>query len=128
MRRLLCILFCSWGLAVYAADYTACESLKPPTIAIQSVNNTEYMTTGSTYSSEVYDVGSNSPTTRSSSVRKAGGPGGGDNSGYDPNNPQFAPLGDAILPLLLLALAFMGLICLRKSKNINHQTSITNDK
>ena len=73
------------------------------------------MTTGSTYSSEVYDVGSNSPTTRSSSVRKAGGPGGGDNSGYDPNNPQFAPIGDVVLPLLLMALIYALMAFRRKS-------------
>lgn len=35
--------------------------------------------------------------------RKA--PPGTDDSGYDPANPQFSPLGDAVLPLLLMALA-----------------------
>ena len=46
--------------------------------------------------------------------RKA--PPGTDDSGYDPANPQFSPLGDALLPLLIMALAFTGLTYLRKSK------------
>ena len=115
MRRILSIFLCAIGISVYAVDYAPFASSVPPSAAMQSVNNTGYMTVGSSYSSDVSAVGSYSPShTPAVGPRKAP-PGTGGESTYDPNNPQFAPLGDAVLPLLIMALAFMGLTYLRKS-------------
>ena len=102
MRPILAILICSIGISAYAIDFTTTQAIAP-TSTMQSVNNNVYMSSGSTYSAEVYDVGAYSPS-QAAGVRKS--PPGKDDSGYDPNNPQFAPLGDALFPLLIMASAF----------------------
>ena len=115
MRRILSIFLCAIGISVYAVDYAPFASSVPPSAVMQSVNNTDYMTVGSSYSSDVSAVGSYSPSHAPAVGPRKAPPGTGGESIYDPNNPQFAPLGDAVLPLLIMALAFMGLTYLRKS-------------
>ena len=108
MQRYLFILISAIGIQVYAAEYTpfASSQASAPAITMQSVNNASYFSAGSTYSSSVYEVGSDSPSSAPGrGVRKAP-PGTGGESGYDPSNPQFAHIGDAVLPLALLALAY----------------------
>ena len=119
MRKLLAILVCTIGIAVYASDYTPFAADMQPSMTMQSVNTSGYMVSGSMYSSNVYEVGSTSPTSSSpgSPIRKAP-PGTGGESDYDPNNPQFAPIGDAVEPMLLMAMALAGLIYLRRKKVI----------
>ena len=105
MKKLLFILLCAVGLSVNAIDYTP-FSASAPAVSMQSVNNADYMASGSAYSSSVSEVGSYSPSDAAPNpaARRAGGPGGtGGSSSYDPNNPQFAPLGNALVPLLILA-------------------------
>ena len=128
MRNMLTIFLCAIGISVYAVDYAPFASSVPPSAAMQSVNNSGYMTVGSSYSSDVYAVGSYSPSSAPAAGPRKAPPSTGGESGYDPNNPQFAPLGDALLPLLLMALAFTGLTYLRKSKITHHKSQITNDK
>ena len=118
MKRLLIIILYCIGVTAYAVDYT---STSAPVVTMQSVNNAGYMTTGSTYSSAVYEVGSGSPSAAppGRSIRRSGfdeNPSG--NSDYNPNNPQFSPLGDAVLPLLLMALLFGVYTALRRKKKI----------
>ena len=82
------------------------------------------MSTGSTYAPVVHDVGAYSPTASGPLRAKAGGfddittgeatPEGG----YDPNNTQFSPLGDVLIPLLLFALAYGAWILTRRKKQI----------
>ena len=108
MCRLLFILISTIGMHAYAVDYTpfAMAQASAPATTMQSVNNASYMSAGSNYSSAVYEVGSDSPSSAPGrGVRKAP-PGTGGESGYDPSNPQFAHIGDAVLPLALLALAY----------------------
>lgn len=120
MRRILSILLCAMGLTAYAADYTPFAATTP-SAAMQSVN-AGYLSSGSSYSSLVYEVGSYSPSAApAAGPRKAPPPTGGE-SGYDPSNPQFAPLGNAVLPLLLMGLAFIAYIALRRKQIINHQS------
>lgn len=121
MRKLLAILVCTIGIAVYASDYTPFAADMQPSITMQSVNTSGYMVSGSMYSPIVYEVGSTSPTSSSpgNPIRKA--PPvitGGESDDYDPKNPQFAPIGDAVEPMLLMALALAGLIYLRRKKVI----------
>lgn len=73
------------------------------------------MSSGSTFTSTVYSVGASapSPTAR---PRKAP-PGGGGESGYDPNNPQFSPIGDALWPMLWMILAYGIVAFIRRKKN-----------
>ena len=117
MKRLLFICICAMGLSVYAVDYSPMAS-SLPSQTMQSVNNTSYMSSGSTYTSAVYEVGSYSPSAAPVGGPKKAPPGTGGESTYDPNNPQFSPLGDAILPLILMALVFTGYIALRRKKRI----------
>ena len=107
------------GIAVYASDYTPFAADMQPSMTMQSVNTSGYMVSGSMYSPNVYEVGSTSPTSSSpgSPIRKA--PPvitGGESDDYDPYNPQFAPIGDAVEPMLLMAMALAGLIYLRRKK------------
>jgi len=115
MRPILAILICSIGISAYAIDFTTTQAIAP-TATMQSVNNNVYMSSGSTYSAEVYDVGAYSPS-QAAGVRKSSP--GKDNSGYDPSNPQFSPLGDAVLPLMLMALALAGIVYLRRRRKTN---------
>ena len=124
MRKMLAIFLCAIGISVYAVEYAPFASDLPPSAAMQSVNNSGYMTSGSTYRSAVYEIGSSTPSAPSSgrSIRKAP-PGTGGESGYDPNNPQFSPIGDALLPLLLMALLYgVGSVLYRRRKIKNHQS------
>ena len=116
MRRILTIVLCFFGFSLYAVEYTPIiPQTQAPTINMQPVNNTAFMSSGSTYSPAVYEVGVYSPA--KPSIRKAP-PGTGGESDYDPDNPQFAPIGDAVEPMLLMALALAGLIYLRRKKVI----------
>lgn len=120
MRKLLMIFVWAIGIAVYASDYTPFAADMQPSMTMQSVNTSGYMVSGSMYSPIVYEVGSTSPTSSSSGspIRKAPPVINGGESDYDPNNPQFAPIGDAVEPMLLMALTLAGLIYLRRKKVI----------
>jgi len=117
MRHLFTIIMTALCLSLYAVEYAPlAPPFQEPQNPMQSVNNTSFMTSGSTYSSTVYAVGASSPMkSRPGATRKAL-PGTGGESTYDPNNPQFAPLSDALLPWLVLALGY-GLFVLRRRRN-----------
>ena len=108
------------GIAVYATDYTPFAADMQPSMTMQSVNTSGYMVSGSMYSPIIYEVGSASPISSSpgSPIRKAP-PSTGGESDYDPNNPQFAPLTDALIPLLLFALGYLMYILYRKRQEKN---------
>lgn len=104
--------------AVVAQGYT-----DMPTYEFQSVNNTTVMSgssgTGtSSYSSTIYDVGASSPTSgRGVGARKAGpGPGGITEDLPDEEKPGL-PIGDAVLPLLLMA-ALAGVVTYVRRKRL----------
>ena len=68
------------------------------------------MSSSSSYSSDIYDIGASAPSSDGRSIRKA--PPGKDDGTHDPNNPQFAPIGDAVLPLLALAILYAAFLFL----------------
>ena len=116
--------------AVWAQRYDAQQpsyGAVPPSVTFRSTSGA-YMSTGSAYSSTVHEVGSYSPAAHAygSRPRKSGfndittGEATGE-GGYDPNNPNL-PLGDAILPLMLMALAYM-VIRVRRKKRLSEHTS-----
>ena len=114
MKKIFAILILMIGIKAYAVDYTiGASQATAPSVTMQSVNNSAYLSTGSNYSSNVYDVGQSAPAR--AGVRKAP-PGGGGASDYDPNNPPFSPIGDALFPLLLFALAYGAWILTRRKK------------
>ena len=115
MKRLIGILICFISIVAYAVDYTPFASQYTVETPMRSVNNASYMSSGSVYTSEVYAVGASGPASAPSRPRYA--PPGTDNSGYDPNNPQFAPLGDAFITLLLMVMAYATSILLRRRKS-----------
>lgn len=113
MKKILSILILMIGIKAYAVDYTiGASQATAPSVSMQSVNSSAYMSSGSTYTSEIYTVGASAPSA-AAGLRKAP-PGGGGTSDYDPNNPQFSPIGDALLPLMLMALAYMVIRVRRK--------------
>ena len=77
-----------------------------PAATMQSVNNSGYMSSGSTYASSVYEVGSSAPSRSGARKAPPSVTPGTESEGYDPTNPQFSPLGDALFPLLIMASAF----------------------
>ena len=107
-------------VSLYAVEYSPfVPHTQAPMTDMRSVNNNAYMSSGSTYSPAVYEVGACNVGTTSPAMgpRKAPPVTGGEST-YDPNNPQFAPLTDALLPLLLLALGY-GVLFLPKKKTGN---------
>ena len=81
---------------------------------MMSVNNSNLMQTGSSYSSEVYEVGSSAPS--SAPIHKAPPTITPGQTSEEIENPQHGPIGDAMLPLMLMAAAFGGVIYLRRRK------------
>ena len=116
--------------AAFAQGYTERQPAFGATAPSASFRSTSgaYMSTGSAYSSTVHEVGSYSPAAHApgSGPRKAGGfndiPVDDDDTedptgdGYDPTNPQL-PLGDALIPLLLMVMAYAISILLRRRKS-----------
>ena len=117
MRRIITSVLCFFGVSLYAVEYTPfIPQTQAPTIYMQPVNNTAFMSSGSTYSPAVYEVGAYSPA--QPSIRKTP-PSTGGESKYDPNNPRFAPLTDALIPLFLFALGYLMYTLYRKPQEKN---------
>lgn len=126
MKRFLAIIASALCISLYAVEYAPIiPHTQAPMMDMRSVNNSAYMSSGSTHSPVVYEVGAYNVGTTSPAMgpRKAP-PGTGGESAYDPNNPQFAPLTDALLPLLLLALGY-GVLFLPKKKSGNSARKMT---
>ena len=126
MKRFLAIIASALCISLYAVEYAPIiPYTQAPMMDMRSVNNSAYMSSGSTHSPVVYEVGAYNVGTTSPAMgpRKAP-PGTGGVSDYDPNNPQFAPLTDALLPLLLLALGY-GVLFLPKKKSGNSVRKMT---
>lgn len=112
MKRILFLVLCVIGLEAYAANFTSSTA---PTATMQPMSNA-YMKTGSTYTPTVYAVGSYSP-----SAAPAGGPHkaapGKDDGSYNPNNPQFSPIGDAIIPLFIMSFFYTLMVVYKRKKS-----------
>ncbi len=98
------------------------QQAEQPNAAFQSTST--MMGSGSTYSANptlnsdgtaAYDGASASSGPRKAKKDGEGIWGGGTVTNEDPNGPG-TPLGDAVLPLLLCALAFCGYLYLRRRK------------
>ena len=96
--------------------------IEQPQACFQSTST--MMSSGSTYTPEVYAVGSYSPSSATpSGPRRVSGL-GTDDSGYQGgNNPQFSPIGAAVLPLLIMALAFTAIRAHRKKRLSEHTSN-----
>ncbi len=111
MKRMITILICSLAINLFAVNFTPfVEPANVPLAEMQSVNNASFMSSGSTHASTIYEVKSSTPEATGRSIRKA--PPGKDDGTHDPNNPQFAPIGDAVLPLLALAILYAAFLFL----------------
>ena len=100
---------------LFAVNFTPfVEPANVPLAKMQSVNNASFMSSGSTHAStiSIYEVESSTPEATGRSIRKAPPGGGGGASDYDPTNPQFSPIGDAVLPLLALAILYAAFLFL----------------
>ena len=111
MKRMITILICSLAINLFAVNFTPfVEPANVPLAEMQSVNIASFMSSGSTHASTIYEVKSSTPEATGRSIRKA--PPGKDDGTHDPNNPQFAPIGDAVLPLLALAILYAAFLFL----------------
>ena len=122
MRRLLFILLILTGINTHAVDYAPWGTTRAalPATTMPSVNDAEYMTSGSAYSSSVYDVGSAGPAA-APAVRKAP-PSTGGVSDYDPANTQFGSIGEAVVPLLVMTLIYV--LALYRRRHARQATDI----
>ena len=121
MKKIVLILMLSLvGVGVKAVNQTFVATQPTPTATMKSVNGTGAMSTGSAYSSTVYEVGSQSPTSgpRRAKMDDDGFPEIGKDveSGEQIDNPNFGPVGDAVLPFTLLSLVAVGVVYLRRRK------------
>ena len=108
---MITILICSLAINLFAVNFIPfVEPANVPLAEMQSVNNASFMSSGSTHASTIYEVKSSTPEATGRSIRKA--PPGKDDGTHDPNNPQFAPIGDAVLPLLALAILYAAFLFL----------------
>ena len=111
MKKILVIMVFVLGIASYAAAQSFQQAVAP-TVNMQSVNNSSMMMSGSSYSSAVQEVGAYSPA-GPHKAKKDGfnditvGQDVNEGDGYDPNNTQIGPLGDALIPLMLCAGAYL---------------------
>lgn len=101
-------------LPAMAQDFT-----QPRDPAIQSQ---KIMTTGAAYSGTVYEPFNNTTPAEYNPVASApsnapSGPRRSFDTGADVKPSEDYPIGDAMLPLLLMALAFGGVVALRKRRN-----------
>lgn len=111
MKRMITILICSLAINLFAVNFIPfVEPANVPLAEMQSVNNASFMSSGSTHASTIYEVKSSTPEATGRSIRKA--PPGKDDGTHDPNNPQFSPIGDAVLPLLALAILYAAFLFL----------------
>ena len=116
MRRFIIILICALGMQLYAVEYTPFAApTMAPAAAMHSVNNTTHMASGTTYAPTVYPVGASAP---SHGPRKVGPPSVTPETpaDVDPANTNYGPVGDALIPLLLMGMAYAAYVFLRRRK------------
>lgn len=116
MKKLFLILMGVISLSAYAVDYTPVMQANAPMNTMQSVNSNGIMSSGSAFAPSIHEIGAEAPSRAAAGVRKAP-PGTGGESSYDPTNPQFSPVGDALIPLLLMAMAYAVYILRRKFRS-----------
>lgn len=107
MRKFIVILICAFGITGYAvSQQQLATQAVTPAVNMQSVNNSSFMSSGSSYSSAVMEVGASGPHR---AKKDDGFPSvtPGTPADVDPNNPQYGPVGDALIPLMLCAGAYL---------------------
>lgn len=105
------------ALLVSAPTMAQNYEAQQPTATFQSTST--FTGSGSTYSSDIQEVGAKAPG-HPGQIRRDG-PGGlpsvdPSQKTDDPTTPQYGPIGDAVLPLLLMAMGFAGVIALRRKR------------
>ena len=108
-------------LSVVAVAVNA-QTFQPATIDNSAIQSQKIMQTGTNYSGQVYEPFSNVAPSEQSAVGASSAPAkapGGPRRGFDIGGdtpPGPSPIGDAPLPLLLMAAAFAGWSYLRRRK------------
>ena len=121
---MLIILLCTISMSICAADHLPFSApMAMPYSSMASANQSSYMTTGSKYTPAVHEVGASSPVAHAPGKRRNGfgdivvddgtGTTVADN---DPANTQFSPLGNALIPLLIMAFIYAIVLYRRKTK------------
>ena len=99
MKKILGIMVFVLGIAGYAAAQSFPTQAVAPTVNMQSVNNSSMMSSGSSYSSPIQAVGAYSPAGPHKAKKDDGFPEIGKDveSSEEINNPQYGPVGDALI-------------------------------
>jgi len=107
MKKILGIMVFVLGITGYAAAQSFQQAVAPA-VNMQSVNNSSMMTSGSSYSSAVQEVGAYSPA-GPHKAKKDELPTVDPTqpAEVDPQNTQYGPVGDALIPLMLCAGAYL---------------------
>lgn len=116
---ILALIFVATSL--FAQGYTSA-----PTYEWKSVSGNQTATAGdpsshytignSTYSSTIYEIGAESPTSRGAGPHKTGGPGGAGTGGNPTDQPYLDPIGDGLWVLLTLAAAYAVFTAVRRRR------------
>lgn len=118
---ILVVMVVAFALPTMTQNYEA----QQPTATFQSTST--FTGSGSTYSSNptINENGTASTPSyapgRPGNVRTTGTPPTPEN---DPNDPGNVPVGDAVLPLLLMAAAFAGVTYIRKRKTAHSDAHV----
>ena len=124
MRRYIIILLCLIGVQVYAFEYVMLGAQTTPVANMSSVNDIEYMSSGSKYSSDVDEIDTSTPDDAPVARRARKSAPGVDDGSYNPNNPQFSPIGDGAMAMMVMAMALAGVVYLRRRKAMFGQSTI----
>ena len=108
MKKFIAILICAFGITGYAvSQQQLATQAVAPTVNMQSVNNSSMMSSGSAYSSEVQSVGATGPHRAKKDGEGFPVINEGTTTTDEFNNPQYGPVGDALIPLMLCAGAYL---------------------
>ena len=108
----------AWGQTYKPARVDERKAM--PVVTMQGAGmQSQQMMSGGAYSGTVYEPFSNATPSEASNPAKApGGPRRGKIDGADNDPSSQSPVGDAVLPLLLMAFAFGGAIYLRRRQRV----------
>ena len=97
------------------------------TVEYNAIQSQQMIKSGSTYNGTIYEpfctttpseqsaVGAGQPATKKAVARRSGDPWGQNQDGGITDD-EGSPIGDAVIPLLAMALAFAGVIAMRRRK------------
>ena len=113
-----------WVMGLLLVSTGAMAQTFQTTVENNAIQSQQIINCGSSYSSTVYEPFSNTTPSEQSAVgasyspARASGPRREKIDGGDTKPSEQSPIGDALLPLLLCAAGFAGVIALRRRRSV----------